>query len=241
MGDITAELEKATTGAQRASVINSIEKRYPKLRQHSKGPTFALTYGGTWRTLNETFGIPIKEAKQIEKEYHDLYVVSDDWVQARMKDANSTGYVELAFGLRLRTPGLSKIVWGSDSLPYEVKKEMKTAGNALGQSYGLLNSYSANMFMKRVWAHPKYRTQVLPCAQIHDSQYYLIRNTLGCIKWVNDNLVECMEWCELPEIKHPDVGLGSELEIYYPSWAEKHKVPNKASLKKIKEICDAIS
>ena len=32
--------------------INSIEDKYPKLRQASKAPTFALTYGGTIYTLS---------------------------------------------------------------------------------------------------------------------------------------------------------------------------------------------
>ena len=237
MADITAELANAPDGASMARVINSIEERYPDLRQLSKGPTFALTYMGTWKTLMKNFGLSKKEAMQIEKNYHDLYGVSDAWVQAEIAKAADCGYVELAFGLRLRTPMLPQVILTSyDSLPYEAYQEVKTAANALGQSYGLMNSYSANMFMNRVWEHEDYREWILPCAHIHDSQYYLIKNQLACLKWANDNLVECMEWADLDAIRHPEVGLGSALEVYTPSWAEKVVLPNRASMAEIKHI-----
>jgi DNA polymerase-1 len=235
MADITAEIEAEPE--RKVEIINSIEHRYKSLRQLSKGPTFALTYMGTWKTLVENFGLSKKEAIQIEEEYHKLYKVSDDWVKEQLHTAQETGYVELAFGLRLRTPALPRCMDIRDklaTLPYEAYSEMKTAGNALGQSYGLLNNYSANMFMQRVWTS-KYRHDILPIAQIHDSQYYLIRNTLGHIKFVNDNLVECMEWCELPAIKHEEVGLGSSLDIFWPTWNDIIAIPNRASLSKIKE------
>lgn len=234
MPDITIELAKATTGTQRASVINSIEDLYPDLRQDSKGPTFALTYMGTWRTLVKTFGIPKTEAVQIEKNYHDLYVISDNWVKSQIALANQLGYVELAFGLRLRTPLLPQVILSSyDSMPYEAYKEIKTAANALGQSYGLLNSFSGNMFMEQVWAHPRFRTWILPCAQIHDSQYYMVKNHLGCLEWVNNHLVKCMEWADLDPIRHPEVGLGSQLEVYWPDWSNPIKLPNRASPQEI--------
>lgn len=232
MADITAEIEAEPH--RRVEIVNTIAARYPKLRQLSKGPTFALTYGGTWRTLVKNFGLTVQEAKQIEERYHELYVVSDQWVQRQMDAARDCGYVTLAFGLRLRTPVLARTLKHERTLPYEAKKEAKTAGNALGQGYGLLNTHSANLFMERVWNHPEYRYDVLPCAQIHDSQYYLVRNRLGTLKWVNDNLIECMEWNELPEIQHDEVGLGAELEVYYPTWANPISIPNRASLSVIK-------
>ena len=237
MPDITVELSKCTDGPSRAAVINSIEERYPDLRQLSKGPTFALTYMGTWKTLMKSFGISKKEAMQIERNYHDLYGVSDAWVQAEIAKAADCGYVELAFGLRLRTPMLPQVILTSyENLPYEAYQQVKTAANALGQSYGLLNSYSANMFMERVWKHEKYRTWVLPCAQIHDSQYYLIKNQLSCLEWVNNNLVQCMEWADLDAIRHPEVGLGSALEIYTPNWAKHVTLPNRISMEKIHHV-----
>ena len=37
-------------------------------------------------------------AKEIEKGYHELYKVSDQYVQDRLKQASKDGYVEVAFG-----------------------------------------------------------------------------------------------------------------------------------------------
>jgi DNA polymerase-1 len=215
--------------------INSIEDKYPDLRQLSKSPTFLLTYMGTWKGLMKQFGFTKKMAQRIEANYHKLYAVSDEWVMDRIREAGKTGYLELAFGLRLRTPILPQVVLDSDVIPYQAHKEIKTAGNALGQSYGLLNTRAANEFMQRVW-DSRYATKILPCMQIHDSQYYIIENTLGCLKWVNDNLIECMEWNELEPIQHPTIKLGGKLEVYYPNWAKPIKIPNRQSLSQLKEL-----
>lgn len=215
--------------------INSIAEKYPDLRQMSKSPTFLLTYMGTWKGLMKQFGFTKKVALQIEANYHELYAVSDEWVMERVREAGKTGFVELAFGLRLRTPILPQVVLDSDVIPFQAHKEIKTAGNALGQSYGLLNTRANNAFMERVWKS-KYATKVLPCMQVHDSQYYMIENTLGCLKWVNDNLIDCMEWNELEPIQHPTIKLGAELEIFYPHWAEPITVPNRQSLTELREL-----
>lgn len=239
MPDIQMKMSTASP-AEQVDIINSIKTSHGDLRQLSKGPTFALTYMGTWKTLVETFGLTKAEAQAIEENYHDLYRVSDEWVQEQLRTAQTTGYVELAFGLRLRTPMLPKVVLGNHAtMPWDAYSEVKTAANALGQSYGLMNSFSANMFMERVW-ESKYADDILPVAQIHDSQYYMIRNHLGCLKWVNDNLVECMEWNDLDAIRHDEVGLGAELEVYWPSWADPIEIPNRVSLKQLRELLDNV-
>jgi len=228
MSDIALAFEKASPKDQPA-IINSIETKYPDIRQASKSPTFALTYQGTWRTLVKNFGFSESEAKSIEKNYHELYSVSDDWVDARIEQASKDGYVTLAFGLKLRTPLLPKTILNSKrTLPYLAAKEIKTAANALGQSYGLLNTRALNEFMDRVWSS-RYRYDVLPIMQIHDSLYLMTRDNIDCLQWTNNNLIECMEWNMLDEIQHPVVGLEAKLEVYYPSWAKKATIPNKAS------------
>ena len=237
MPDVVQDMGRAKTKAEKVEVINSIKERYPSLRQLSKGPTFALTYKGTWKTLVKNFGLTKEEAIQIETEYHNLYGVSDQWVKDRIIEASKTGYVELAFGLKLRTPMLPQVVITSyDSLPYETYKEIKTAGNALGQSYGLLNSHSANQFLNKVWNHEQYSTWILPCAQIHDSQYYIIRNNLNCLKWMNDELIKCVQWGDLDAIRHPTIKLGGKLEVYYPTWEKKFTLPNGANALEIHQI-----
>jgi len=153
--------------------INSIEFKYPTYRQDSKGPTFALTYQGTWKTLVNNLGISEQEAKEIEANYHILYSASDIWVQEKLSAATTDGYVTVAFGLRVRTPILGQTILGSRTTPYAAQAEGRTAGNALGQSYGLLNNRAGIEFRKRLMRSP-YRLDILPISQIHDAQYFLV-------------------------------------------------------------------
>lgn len=212
--------------------INSIQVKYKAFRQDSKAPTFALTYQGTFRTLMVNCGFSKEKAKKIEKAYHEMYVVSDKWVQDRLAAAAQCGYVTVAFGLRLRTPMLRQCILGTRKTPYEATAEGRTAGNAMGQSYGLLNSRSAMAFGKDVRAS-QYRLDIKPCAQIHDAQYYLVRNDVHVLAWVNKTLVPHVQWQELPEIQHDEVKLGGELSVFHPSWADELTLPNGADVDQI--------
>lgn len=217
--------------------INSIKEKYPKVRQASKAPTFLLTYQGTNHGLQKNLGWDANTALRIEANYHDLYRVSDKYVADKLKDASRTGYVEVAFGLRLRTPLLSRTIIGNRATPYEAEAEGRTAGNALGQSYGLLNNRAANEFMRRVWAS-RWRLLIKPVALIHDAIYLLIKDDIKVLEWVNNNLIECMEWQKLPEIKHDTVKLGAELSIFWPDWSNEVVIPNKSTQKEIRTQCE---
>lgn len=216
--------------------VNSMKKKYADLRQDSKGPTFALTYQGTWHTLVNNLGFDEDKAKSIEAGYHDLYKVSDAYVQGRLQQASKDGYVDVAFGLRVRTPLLSQVVYGSSTVPYEAAAEGRTAGNALGQSYGLLNNRAANEFMQKVWAS-KYRYDIKPVALIHDAIYLLVRNDEAVVEWVNNELIKSMQWQELPELRHDTVKLGAALDIYWPNWATATTLPNQADRATIQKVC----
>lgn len=215
--------------------VNSIKKTHPELRQDSKGPTFALTYQGTAFTLMNNLGWPEEKAKSVEANYHELYKVSDQYVQSRLAQASKDGFVEVAFGLRVRTPMLKQVVWGS-RIPYEAAAEGRTAGNALGQSYGLLNNRAAVAFMKKVWAS-KHRYSILPVALIHDAIYLLIKDDPEVVTWANKHLIDEMRWQELPEIQHPTVKLGAALDLFWPNWANPITLPNDASTETILKVC----
>lgn len=216
--------------------INSMKKKYPELRQDSKGPTFALTYQGTWRTLVNNLGFSEEKAKSIEAGYHALYKHSDDYIQSRLEQASKDGYVEVAFGLRVRTPLLKQIVFGGGYVPFEAQAEGRTAGNAMGQSYGLLNNRAAVDFMQKVWASP-YRLDIKPIGLIHDAIYILIRDEVEIVEWANRELTLSMQWQELPELKHDVVKLGAALDIFWPSWANAVTLPNGAKQEEILAIC----
>ncbi|GEK52394.1 DNA polymerase [Vreelandella venusta] len=216
--------------------INSIKKKFPDIRQLSKTPTFALTYAGTYITLMKNLGFDEATAKKVEAAYHELYCVSDAWVKAKMDQAAKDGYVDVAFGLRVRTPLLAQVIRGQRSTPYQAEAEARTAGNALGQSYGLLNNRAANAFMQKVW-DSEFRYDILPIALIHDAIYLLVRDDLKVIAFVNKHLIKEMQWQELPEIQHDTVKLGAEIDIFWPSWADPITIPNDASTETILQLC----
>jgi DNA polymerase-1 len=219
--------------------VNSIKELYPDLRQDSKMPTFALTYQGTWHTLVSNLGLPEDKAKAIEANYHELYKVSDEYIQKRLAQASVDGYVDVAFGLRVRTPLLKQVMYGSSKVPYEAAAEGRTAGNAMGQSYGLLNNRAAVEFFQKVWAS-KYRNDIKPVALIHDAIYILIRDDVEVVEWANRELIKSMQWQELPELEHPAVKLGAALDLFWPSWANKITLPNDADKQTIMDICNSM-
>lgn len=217
--------------------INSISKKYPKLRQLSKAPTFALTFAGTAHTLVNNCGFSLEDAKAIETKYHELYRVSDQWVQVQIEKAHKDGYSLGAFGLRIRTPLLKQVVYGAPKMPYEAAAEARTLGNAIsGQSYGLLNNRAAVDFMKKVWASP-YRLDIRPVALIHDAIYILVKDRVDVMEWANRELIKAMQWQELPEIEHPTVKLGAALDIFWPDWAHATTLPNNADKATIFKTC----
>lgn len=207
--------------------INSIEVKYKPLRQKSKVPTFALTYDGTPNTLMTGSGLPEDEARKIYAAYHELYGVSDAWVAAKLDQASIDGYVTVAFGLRVRTPLLKQTIRKTSKTPYEAEAEGRSAGNALGQSWCLLNSRAWAEFMPKV-RKSVHRLDIRPCAQIHDAGYALVRDAIEPLAFMNKHLVDATFWQQDPEIAHPDVQLGGELSIFYPTWAEECMLPNGA-------------
>jgi DNA polymerase-1 len=207
--------------------INSIASLYKPQRSDSKTPTFLLTYGGTFHGIMDQMGWPMSKAKSVEDSYHELYKVSDEWVAARIEEATKVGFITCAFGLRVRTPLLKQVILGNSKTPYEAKAEARTAGNALGQSYGLLNSRAGSEFMQKVRKSP-HRLDIRPSAQIHDAGYFMIREDWAVLLYTNEHLVKAVEWQDDPAIWHDEVKLGGELSIFFPTWADEMEVPNGA-------------
>lgn len=216
--------------------VNQLKKDDHPLRQESKIPTFALTYMGTFHTLVHNLGWSVEKAKSVEANYHKLYCHSDEYIQQRLKQASKDGFVTVAFGLRVRTPLLGQVVFNGPQMPYEAAAEGRTAGNAMGQSYGLLNNRAALDFMQKVWKS-KYRFDILPIGLIHDAIYILIKDDVETVEWANRELIKSMQWQELPEIAHPTVKLGAALDIFWPSWAKATTLPNNADRETIINTC----
>lgn len=218
--------------------INSIQSKYKDFRQDSKVPTFLLTYGGTYIGIMDKMGWTQDKAKAVETKYHELYKESDEWVQAKLDEASKTGYVTVAFGLRVRTPLLAQVIRGTRVTPFEAEAEGRTAGNALGQSWGLLNTRAVTAFMKKVRKHSKYKLLIRPCAQIHDANYYIIKEDPELIVWMNEHLVQEVQWQDHPDIYHDQVKLGGELSLFFPSWAEELALPNQLDILSLSSLCE---
>lgn len=218
--------------------VNQLKKNDHWTRQESKAPTFLLTYGGTHHGMMKNLGWPKDKSLRIEQNYHDLYFVSDQYVADKIEEARKTGYVEVAFGLRLRTPALKMTIGNSKYTPSQASAEGRTAGNALGQSYGLLNNRAAVAFLKRVHAS-EFRYDIKIVALIHDAIYLLMKQDTKVIEFANRVLIEEMSWQELPELHHPTVKIGAALDIFYPTWANPVTLPIAANEDQIREVCKA--
>lgn len=232
--DLIAEgLNIDVTNPKSVNVLKSMD--HP-LRQESKAPTFALTYQGTWRTLVANLGWSEEKSKKTEQSYHELYVVSDKYIQDKLMEASKLGYGTVAFGLRVRCPLMEQSTFGAPGMPNETAAEGRTLGNAFGQSWGQLNTRAMVAFMKLVWAS-KYRLDILPCSLIHDAGYLLLRKKLEVVEWANKYYIKEMQWQDHPEIEHDKVKLGANLGIFWPSWANEITLPNDADQTTIRKVC----
>ena len=211
--------------------INSIQAKYPELRRKSKAPTFALQYMGTSFTLHKRTGFPMEQAIKIEEAFHKLYKVSNEWNVSNKEFMEEHGHVECAFGLKLRTPIISQCIMGNSRTPYEADKEARSANNAITQSWGMLLNRAMNATNQRI-EEAGYSQDILPCNMIHDAGYFIVRNDPQYIKFLNDVLIQEMEWNDHDSIRSKDVPMKASLEIG-KSWDTLVSLNNNAPLKEI--------
>lgn len=231
---ITEKLAAAPE-SEHKDIINSIKKSDEGLRDDSKPATFLLQYLGTAYGLRLNCGFSAEKALEVERNYHELYKVSDEWLQAKLEEAADKGYAEVAFGLRVHCTAISKSILNSKYTPKIVQKHIRTIGNAIGgQSYGQITVDAGMKFLERVYEQGL-QDRVQLSMTIHDALYPIWDDCPEITKWVNDNLIECMEdLSELPELIG-DIPIISDLEYFSPSWAECKPLPKFGSLDQIKE------
>ena len=205
-------MQKITKEQYLAGVINSIETKYPELRRQSKGPTFALQYLGTWHTLHKRGGFPVKQAKEIEAGFHELYKISGEFNDINKQFMDKHGYVECAFGLKLRTPIIAKTILGTSKTPYEAEAEVRSANNAVTQSWGMLLNRAMIATNARI-EKAGYGVDILPINMIHDAGYFLVKDDPKIVKFLNDVLIQEMEWQDDDLIRSTDVPMKASLEI----------------------------
>ena len=229
-------LREVTKDEFTREVYQNIKEDYKDARQGVKSPYFLLNYKGTYHGLMKKFGYSEAKAKFIERSHLTLYKVYYAYVDSKLDQAETTGFVRLAFGLKLRTPTIKAgVLGGADKS--DVEQEGRSAGNALFQSYGMLTLRAFSTFMREVWSHKDYSTTIFPIITIYDSIYLDIPNDLECLDWVNRHLITAMENISgCPELEHPEVKLGAELEVCISSWAETITLPNNSSKEEIYQL-----
>ena len=218
--------------------INSIADKYPELRQKSKGPTFALQYSGTAYTLHKNAGIPMEEAEQIEKAFHELYKVSDEFANINRKFMEENGYVECAFGLKLKTPIVRQCILGNSKTPKEADAEVRSANNAVTQSWGMLLNRAMIATNKKI-DEAGLGTSILPINMIHDAGYFLVKDNAAIVKFLNDTLIKEMEWNDDDLIRSNEVPMKASLEIG-KSWDNLTELENNASFLSVSHTLSSI-
>lgn len=218
-----------------AQQINRIVVEYPKERGDSKPISFALQYGGTEFTLMRNSGFSKERAFAVVNNYKKLYAVSMAYRQKRIDMAARDGHAIVAFGLMVRTPVLKRSILGTNTTTNAASEESRTLGNAITQSFCMLNNRAVSAVMTVV-RNGKYRDKIKLCSQIHDASYYLVHNDPEVLRYLNDLIVAASYWQEFDELKHDVVKLGGDLDVFYPSWEVGHKIPNYATLSEIIQL-----
>ena len=130
---------------------------------------------------------------------------------------------------------MRQVVMGISKTPYEAAAEGRTAGNALGQSWCMLNSRAGSEFMGKV-RKSEHRRDIKPCSQIHDAGYFLIRDKMETVLYTNENLSQAVRWQDDPLIAHEHIKMCGELSIFHPNWAHKFDLPNECDAAKVKAL-----
>ena len=224
--------ELPETDMSDVNAVNALKQEFPDVRQKAKAPSFALQYSGTWVTIQRTLGCTESKAKQIEESYHNLYSGLADFAEANQEHAIKYGYVNCAFGMRLRTPLLAKS--RNTVIFKEAAAEARSSSNATSQSWGLLMNRAINEFYYKI-KHSKFNTSIRLINTIHDAVYLLVKNDPETIKFVNDELIKSMSWQDHPLIKSTEVLLGAELDIG-KDWSKQYTLKNNSTLDEIVEF-----
>ena len=208
-----------------------IKNEFPQIRDDSKPVTFGKTYGGGDKFLIKK-GYSPERIEKINKAWSSMFYHSLLYEKEIRQNAERDGYIELLFGLKLRTP----VLHSKHSTEAQKAAEFRSIYNAKTQCFGMLNSRAAEEFLMRVRnASLKIQEGVIVNNLIHDNILGICKNDPEIVHWINENLIECMAWQNDEYIRHDIVKLTSELDIGY-DWARIETIPNNASMDEVIEI-----
>jgi DNA polymerase-1 len=211
--------------------VNSIKGLAEDLRNLSKPVSFLKQYGGGASKIQKVLKCSTARSHEISDTYDKLYSGLAEFSASNERLAKQHGYIELAFGLQLKTPRINAKDSGVQSA------EARSSSNAATQSYGMLMNRAFIEFQQRI-ERDGMRNDVRICNTIHDALYCLVREKPEVVKWVNDNLIECMEWQEDPKLQSA-IKIGAEVDFGY-DWAHQYTLKNNKDLEYVKAFCEAL-
>jgi len=208
--------------------INRIKDEAPDLRNGSKKFTFGLQYGCGPSKIMQMLKGSRERADGIYSAFHNLYSGLTTFASSNEQFAKKNGYIELAFGLQLKTPRINSRDAGIQS------GEVRSSSNAATQSYGMLMNRAGIELANRLEVSEfKYDIKMLNF--IHDAEYFLVKNTPEAVQWLNKNLIECMSWKQDERLLKSPIILEAELDIG-KDWAHCETLPNNCTIEYIQEV-----
>ena len=206
------------------AAMDSVDPIIKKLRQESKGGTFAMSYGAFPKKISETIGCTIEEAEKLFNVYHnDLYPEITDYRENYiLKSAKQHGEIHMLLGASLRTN--------------DANKDIRTLNNASIQSFSAITLVAGAQFTELTKSKGMHNKAKVFNA-VYDAIYVEADNNPETIKWVNDNLIPLMiqqylEQEDIPNAAECDVGF---------NLAEMQTIPNNASIEQIEEALQTLS
>ena len=198
-----------------------VEEKHPELsmiRFNSKAPTFKLAYGGYPDSHKN--GVITQE---IFDNYHNVLYpgITDYRENYVLPFAKKHGYIHLGLGCRLYTS--------------DAENHIRTINNATVQFWSILTLIAVNELNYRI-EQAGYQDSMDVISTIYDSVYVDVDNDPKIIKWLNDNLVECMcvQWLKEEVVRNEAEG---EIGL---NFANLHRVVNNASVKDITKVLETV-
>lgn len=200
------------------AAMESVDPVIKKLRQESKGGTFAMSYGAFPKKISETIGCTIEEAEKLFNVYHnDLYPEITDYRENYiLKSAKQHGEIHMLLGASLKTN--------------DANKDIRTLNNASIQSFSAITLIAGAQFTELAKSQDMHNKAKV-FNEIYDAIYVEADNNPETIKWVNDNLIPLMIQQYLEQ---EDIPNAAECDIGF-NLAEMQTIPNNASIEQIEE------
>lgn len=193
---------------------DSGHKELKSFRDISKPVTFKLAYGGM---PDAHKGGSITE--ELYDSYHNkLYPGVRNYIDSYViPTATKNGKLHLGLGFYIYTDNPDA--------------DQRTLHNSTCQFWSILSILTINKLHQLI-DNNNLSENVAVVSSIYDSIYFEVDDDPQIIKWVNDNLINCMTRDFMPNQRIHNT---AESEIGY-NWADLHKIPNNAPLEEIIEI-----